>query len=135
MSLHFNTDGDGITSNVDSNISLEEADEAAAAALGIPAGSKVYCLQRLHIVDGRIYGFVKAHYRADYFPDLDKKSANNTGKIFQLLNKEYGSHLVRVEDTFDAASSDSMVSRMLAIREGTPLLLIPPHRVQRQRPV
>ncbi|MFI8288750.1 GntR family transcriptional regulator [Streptomyces sp. ms191] len=98
---------------------LEPADAQVAAALGVPEGSDVHCLERLRTTHGEPVARLRNHLPAGLL-DLDTARLEDTG-LYRLL-RGAGVTLHSAGQTVGARAASAAEADLLAEREGAPLL-------------
>ncbi|MET9653983.1 GntR family transcriptional regulator [Streptomyces sp. NPDC006460] len=98
---------------------LEPADARVAAALGVPEGSDVHCLERLRTTHGEPVARLRNHLPVGLL-DLDTAPLEDTG-LYRLL-RGAGVTLHSAGQTVGARAASAAEADLLAEREGAPLL-------------
>ncbi len=121
--IHYTTHGKGEVNNTKAVIDLVPADETAAAALEIPAGSMVYRLQRLQLIDGTVFGYMVNYIPQSLAPDLNTRGELLTD-LYGFLFRNYGIHVTEIRETVDARVAGFMEAQYLQVDINTPLVLL-----------
>ena len=124
IKVNYNTTGPGIPSNVGGFIEEIPASAEIAKFMNIPAGSPVFRIQNLQLIDGRVFGISTNYYRADYVPGLSKLKFRPSTDIYAYFEKEYDLHLDHIDDTLDTINIDSENAAQLGLYPDTPVLVI-----------
>lgn len=101
----------------------EEADAAAAAALGVDPGDPVVRLDRLRLGDGLPVALDRTWLRPFHAQLLEGHDlARDT--IYGLLEREYGIPVLRGRYRIEATAAGPVEADTLGVRRGAPLLLV-----------
>jgi len=99
------------------------AGKDVAARLALPAGTRVYRLERVRLADG-----VPVSFDETYLPfDIGRKVVRHdltAEPIFTLLEEKYGLPLVEAEYQLEATACDAHVAQGLSIAPGSPVFRI-----------
>jgi GntR family transcriptional regulator len=99
------------------------ADEAAAAALGLPLGAPIFVITRLRLANGVPLILEEASLPAIRFPRL-LASDLATQSLYAILADRYGIQVVRARETLEPVLLRTRESRLLDVPAGRPALLI-----------
>lgn len=94
------------------------ADEEEAGALGLAAGAEVRELRRVRLVDGVPFALLRTVLAPHVALPEDL-----SGSLYEFLD-DTGVHLTRLRDVVSSIGAPFDVARALAVRPGTPVLLI-----------
>jgi len=106
--------------------SNEPATASVAQELLIDADDEVFHFQRLRLADGSPLAFEDAYLPLDRFPDLPQKDLEKHS-LYAILSDVYGVEMHHAEEVLEAVAAPKDIARHLAIKAGSPLLLV--HRV------
>jgi GntR family transcriptional regulator len=100
-----------------------KADAAAAAALGIDVGTKVWRLERLRLTDGSPLAVERSHLPVDRFPELGKHMKDDTS-LYRTLEDEYRITVTRAVQTVETAMASPEQYRLLEADSAAPVLVL-----------
>jgi GntR family transcriptional regulator len=94
-----------------------------AAQLGLNQDAPVHCLKRLRTADHDPIAIETSYLSAERFPNLLDKY-RDPRSLYQLLQIEYGVHLVAGLQTLEAVAAGLEEAELLGIADGAPALLV-----------
>jgi GntR family transcriptional regulator len=100
----------------------EPAAQAMAVELGIPIGEQIHVIERLRTADGEPMAIERAHLPAAVAPGLTQDSLKDRS-LYEVLEERYGIVLDAGEQTIQASTVDAADARLLAVPDGSPVLL------------
>jgi GntR family transcriptional regulator len=98
-----------------------EADAKVAAALQLPAKSKVFVLKRVRLAAGEPMSVQTAHIPAAFVPGLEVLENES---LYEILQRRYHLYAARARETYFAAAAGSAVAELLGIPEGAPVFAV-----------
>ncbi len=101
---------------------VEDADEAAADALRVPVGEKVFSLRRLRLADTVPMGIEWSRIPLSLCPDL-QKTFQPKSSLYQVLSQRYGIKVAVTDEVAEAGVADAEQARLLQIPRRAPVLL------------
>ncbi|HEU5401518.1 MAG TPA: GntR family transcriptional regulator [Terriglobales bacterium] len=101
---------------------IEPADEAAAEALRLPLGEKLYSLRRLRLADSVPMGIEWSRIPLNLCPDL-QKAFQPRESLYQVLRQRYGIDIAVTDEVAEAGVADEEQARLLQIPRRAPVLL------------
>ena len=114
-------------------VALVEAPVEAQAALGLPAGGRVWEVTRLRLAGGIPMALEQGFYPEALLPGLDRHDL--TRSLYTTLATAYGLRIDRAEQTVWAESADPARAEELATTRGAPLLVFRRSSAAGNRPV
>lgn len=114
--------GFSLTSRV-THAGLRDAGPSEAAALGVAAGSRVFELERLRIVDGLALSLDRSYLPGDLAPALGEVDFT-AASLYDVLAERAGLVPGRRDCVLQAATADSRTARLLEVPVGAPLLIV-----------
>lgn len=99
-----------------------EADEEAAAALGMRPGELAHEVVRVRLADGEPISLERATFPASRFPGLLDHSLS--GSLYELLQAHYGLEPGEAEERIEVVEAGSSEARLLGLPRGGSLLAI-----------
>lgn len=123
VSHHYKVEGEAHTTTQNSIIDVITPDPGVAAELGITIGEEVFRLQRVKLVNDRIFAYAVSYVPCDLAPRLEQHSGK-ISNLYEFLEKEYQVDVRTVEDRFGTTAAGFMESKLLNVKVGAPLLLI-----------
>jgi GntR family transcriptional regulator len=112
----------------------EPAKAAVADTLGIRAGEQVHVIERLRTADGEPMAIERAHLPADITPGLAQESLRDRS-LYTVLEQRHGIVLDAGEQTISAATVTGGDAGLLAVPDGSPVLLLTRRSYASGRPV
>lgn len=101
------------------------ADAAAARALRLRRGARIYRVRALLWTRGRPLIVDDMRIPLRLFPDLTADTLSmRSGTVFGLFQSRFGVTVVRTSEYIDAASAGADVARLLGVKPGSPVLRI-----------
>lgn len=95
---------------------------ATAAALGLVPGEPVLVVARIRLADGKPLALERSSLPDHRFPGL--LELDLTGSLYELMRAAYGVAPARSTERLEATAARAAEARALAVRPGTPLLLV-----------
>jgi GntR family transcriptional regulator len=103
---------------------LVPAQGAAVRAMALQPGEDLALLERVRLVDGAPLCLEHSYLRHRFCPGVLPLYRASRGSLYGILREQYGLHLVRAEQTYEATSASWKEAQHLDVPEGAPLLLI-----------
>lgn len=97
------------------------ADKIVAKHLGVPIGTRVYCLARVRLADNYPVALEKTHLCCDSFPGLDKKIELNPS-LYHILRENYHVYPIRALQFIEAGEADGVTAGLLEVPVGKAVL-------------
>lgn len=91
--------------------------------LNLKIDDPVVRIERLRLADGEPMALEVVHLPARRFPELEKVDLENRS-LYTVLEERYGVTMASAVQTIEPAAADSAMAQVLAVREGTLLLLL-----------
>lgn len=104
-------------------LGLEPADEAAAVALGIAAGTSVVALRRIRLADDEPLVVETSRLPAARFPGLESVDFT-TARLYDVLSTTYGCRPSRARETFEPILLSAAEAEILGQDPGEPALRV-----------
>ena len=101
----------------------ETASPAVSEALGMRAGARVHCLERVRGADGVPLLLEQARLSADAFPGLLDEDFTRVS-LYGVLEHRYGRRVVRTRETISAVLPRAREARLLGLRTARPVLAL-----------
>ena len=96
-----------------------------AAALQIPADSKVICVERLLHFNGAPVVFDQIYLVAELFTGLTlERLRAGERSLYSLFESDYGVRMIHAEERLRAVAADACSAGLLGVPAGEPLLLV-----------
>ncbi len=92
-----------------------QADEALARQTGFPAGTDLFCLWRIHDLNGKPIIFNISYLRADCMPDLTREIA--AGSLYRYLEEELGMVIVTSKRTITVEPATDLDRQYIQLGE------------------
>jgi GntR family transcriptional regulator len=100
-------------------------DDAAAAALGLPAGEPVFALENRLVLQGRPVVHDQIVLPAALFKGLtERRLRERSGTIYQLYQSEFAITVVRAVERARAVAADRASARVLGLAPATPVMRV-----------
>jgi len=99
------------------------ADEDAAEKLEVPAGTPLYYIERLKLVDGEPLGWGRIWVKKSQFPALIEQE-EIVDSVYTVLEGRYGAELARATEVVEAMVATRELAARLSIAVGAPLLKV-----------
>ena len=99
---------------------------SVADSLQIGPSEFVASMERLRFVDQKPMAFEKWYACEKYVPGLDKSMFGGSGfeqSTYYIMMKRYGIEITRAIDTVSPMAVEGREAKLLAVKEGTPVLL------------
>lgn len=96
------------------------ANEDIASRMGLSPGSKLYRVQRMRYVNGKVYCFIESYINPALAPDMDKLELDL--HITENLVKHYGLKRTDTKEWFEAVDTDFKTAQFLGIEVGKAVL-------------
>lgn len=113
--------------------SLVEAPFDARAALGLPAGAKVWDVERLRLAGGVPMALERGFYPEALAPDLGDQDL--TRSLYEILAGTYRLRIDHAEQTVWAEPADAALAESLGVAAGAPLMVFRRTSAAGRRPV
>ncbi len=101
---------------------MREPESEVAAKLRLQPGEKVFCLVRVRLADGEPMALEVTQYPAEMGQRL--AAENLEGSLYDLLEGKFGVVLDWADQTIESVLADETTARQLAVKRGTPVLLV-----------
>lgn len=96
-------------------------DDRVASLLSVPAGDKVFCLERVRSVAQRPMAYLRNYVVAQRCPGIEEVDFT-VHRLFQVLEGNYGLVLDWARRTFEAQIADERVAAWLQIPQCAPIM-------------
>jgi GntR family transcriptional regulator len=100
---------------------VEKAGVRVAAALRLPAHSRVLILKRVRLADGEPLTVQMAHLPASLVPGLE---IGERSSLYEVLQNRYHLYAARAKETYVAATAGASAAKLLGIRVGAPVFKV-----------
>lgn len=114
---HTMTAGDHTPGSKVLALSTLDPDPVVANILNIPAGGKIYLLQRLRSANGAPIAIENIHLSADRFPDL--LNYDLAGSLWELLRSHYNVRPTKADARVVAVTLDPFEAEILETKPGS----------------
>lgn len=104
------------------NIEKKETNKQLSTKLRLPLGTKVYCLQRLRIIDDEPVSVDTSYLPIKYAQGLEKKDFESRA-LYQILESEYDISINRSEQEILICEADNYIANALHVELGTQMVL------------
>ena len=104
------------------SVTLVPASPAVADVLHIPRSTKVRKVTRRRIVDGKPFAYCEGYLRTDSVPQFFKRDYDTS--LGNLVRNKLQVHIGSRSCTIRALEADTLVSEMLSIPVGSPVLRV-----------
>ena len=104
------------------NIEKKETNKQLSTKLRLPLGTKVYCLQRLRIIDDEPVSVDTSYLLIKYAQGLEKKDFESRA-LYQILESEYDISINRSEQEILICEADNYIANALHVELGTQMVL------------
>lgn len=118
----YKVDGEVHTTTQNSIVDIVQAEVKFASSLQVALGSNVYRLQRVKLINERIFAYSVSYVPFHVVPDLLAYSGK-ISNLYRFLNEQFGISVTHVEDRIGAVLAGFLESKLLNVGIGTPLLL------------
>ncbi len=122
LTAKFHVEGEYHTTTQNSIVDIMQAEIKASEALEIPIGTKVYRLQRVHMVNDIIYAYVVSYVPCTLTPGLEEYSGRIDEGYHEFFQEKYGIEITSFKDTMTAVLAGFLESQLLNVNVGSPLL-------------
>lgn len=96
-----------------------------ARILGLEAGAPIVIMRRLLTFADEPVVFDEIYLPGDLFQDLSLDVLKQGDKsLYDLFESRYGVRMIRAEERLRAVAADRVAAELLAVEEGSPLLLV-----------
>lgn len=119
----FLLEGECTTKDTNPVIDLYTATPEIAQALEISTGDQVYRLQRLRMVNGRVFAYKADYLSCDLAPGLDKYN-EHIDSLYELLKNAYGILFSEATEYITSVKAGFQEANFLEVEIGSPLLLL-----------
>lgn len=104
---------------------VQEAAPEVAAALQLETGAPVIVIKRLLSFAGKSVIYDQIYLPAGQFPGLTLETLREGERSFySLLENDFGVRMIHAEERLRAVAADAESAGLLAVAEGSPLLLV-----------
>lgn len=104
---------------------LQAATPEVASALGVQAGDRVVCVERLLRFNGEPVVFDQIYLVADLFSGLTLERLRGSDRsLYSQFESDYGVRMINAEEHLRAVAADAYSASLLGLKEGDPLLLV-----------
>ena len=104
------------------DVTVETASAKAAAALGLNAGTRVVCIERLRSLAGQICIIERITLPRALFPGIEKRDLPNNR--YELYRSDFRVTVVRASEKLKAVAATRREAKHLGVLAGAPLLAI-----------
>jgi len=104
-------------------ISAQAASSFVADKLDVPAGARIYSIERVRTADGTPMALERIHLSAERFPGLHEQMRREDS-LYEVLSRQYGVHVETAEQTVTIAQLDAHDARWLETSAGTPCFAV-----------
>ncbi|MGG3871324.1 GntR family transcriptional regulator [Brevibacillus laterosporus] len=104
------------------DLHVMEADETLAERMQCQAGTKLYFVKRLRIVDGKAFSIEISHFKKDVVPYLNNEIAAIS--IYSYLIEDLQLHIGFADKVIHCEKIDKESAQLLEVHEHDPALLI-----------
>ncbi|WPS89891.1 GntR family transcriptional regulator [Brevibacillus halotolerans] len=104
------------------DLHVMEADETLAERMQCQAGTKLYFVKRLRIVDGKAFSIEISHFKKDVVPYLNNEIAASS--IYSYLIEDLQLHIGFADKVIHCEKIDKESAQLLEVHEHDPALLI-----------
>lgn len=103
--------------------SIQESNRFISKALSIPLASKIFCFEKLRIVEGRPRSIDKVYIDYNRVPGIEKLNLVD-GSFYTILKREYGIETNQSEEEILVVDANERETRLLDLDKGSEVLLI-----------
>ena len=104
------------------DVTVEAAGAAAAAALGLNAGTRVVCIERLRSLAGKTCIVERITLPRALFPGIEKRDLPNN--LYELYRSDFRVTVVRASEKLKAIAATRREAKHLGVKAGDPLLAV-----------
>lgn len=123
LSANFLVEGEAQTKTQNSIVDIMQAEIKVAKALQIPIGTRVFRLQRVHMVNDIIFAYVVSYIPCTTTPGLEEYSGKINEGYYEFFYEKYNIKISAFEDTLCAVLAGFLESQLLNIAVGSALLV------------
>lgn len=105
------------------SIETREPDASTMRALRLQTGENVFCIRRLRIADGELYGVETTHLPVHLFHGLEEQNLGG-GSLYSIIEGYYGLKLNWSEEEIQAVIAKKSDAVLLQVPVGFPLLSV-----------
>jgi DNA-binding GntR family transcriptional regulator len=105
------------------DMSITESNRLISKALDLPLASKVFCFEKLRIVEDETKSIEKVYIDYKKIPGIEKMDLSNES-FYSILKREYGIEINQSEEEILIVEANKKESQILSLQEGSDVLFI-----------
>lgn len=103
--------------------SVQESNRFISRALNIPIASKVFCFQKVGIVEDEPKTIEKVYIDYNKVPGIERLDLGSD-TLYSILKKEYGLEMNQIEEEILVVDGNEKETEILNLKEGSEILLL-----------